>query len=102
MDLKEEKLLNGYHNNATTLNYVSYKKISAWTKHWLSDKLNIDIKCINEKDSILSYGLDSLSAVELEKDIITKFHLDFFVGDIFENVSIKDFIENALQRQYDY
>jgi len=101
MDLKEENLLKGKHSIATTLNYVSYKKISVWTKYWLSDTLNIDIKRINEKDSILSYGLDSLSAVALESEIITKFHLDFFVGDIFENASIKDFIENALKRQCD-
>ena len=101
MGLREDNLSNVKYNSATANNNVSYREISLWTKSWLSGKLNIDIQYINEEYPILSYGLDSLSAVELEKDLIAKFHLDFFVGDIFENVSIRNFIELTLQRQYE-
>jgi acyl carrier protein len=101
MDYREDNLSMGNHNTIIAPNDVSYKRISIWTKSWLSNKLNIDIKFINEENSILSYGLDSLSAVELEKDIIAEFHLDFFVGDIFENASIRNFIEFTLNRQYE-
>lgn len=97
-----DNILKGYDNSTSSHSHTSYKRICSWITSWLSAKLDIDIKCINDENSILSYGLDSLSAVELEKDIITKFHLDFFVGDIFENVSIRDFIEIALKRQYEY
>jgi acyl carrier protein len=100
MNLKEDNLLKEYHNTTATSNDVSYKKICSWITSWLSDKLNIDIKCINEEIPILSYGLDSLSAVELERDIIAEFNLDFFVGDIFENASIRNFIEFSLDREY--
>lgn len=102
MHIKEDNLLKEYHIYATTNNDASYKKTSFWIKSWLSIKLNIDIKYIDEENPILSYGLDSLSAVELEKDLIAEFHLDFFVGDIFENVSIRNFIELTLKRQYKY
>ena len=100
MILKEESSLKR-HNLSLNIDYeISYDRISIWTKSWLSDKLNIDINCINDDIPILSYGLDSLSAVELEREIIAEFHLDFFVGDIFENASIRNFIEFSLDREY--
>ncbi len=73
MYIKEDNLLKECHIHATTNNDDSYNKISLWIKSWLSDKLEIDIKYINEEYPIVSYGLDSLSAVELERDLIIEF-----------------------------
>jgi acyl carrier protein len=100
MVLKEESSLKRHNLLLNIDNDISYDRISTWTKSWLSDKLNIDINYINDDIPILSYGLDSLSAVELEKEIIAEFNLDFFVGDIFENASIRNFIEFSLDREY--
>ena len=101
MNLRDN-LSKEYDNSTSTHNHASYKRICSWITSWLSDKLDIDIKCICEEAPILSYGLDSLSAVELEREIIAEFRLDFFVGDIFENVSIRNFIERTLERQYEF
>lgn len=99
MILKEESFLKRHNLLINIDNDISYDRISIWTKSWLSDKLNININYINDDIPILSYGLDSLSAVELEREIIAEFNLDFFVGDIFENASIRNFIEFSLDRE---
>lgn len=97
---KEESSFKRHNLSLGIDNDVSYARISFWIKSWLSDKLNIEINAINDDIPILSYGLDSLTAVELEKEIIDEFNLDFFVGDIFEHASIRNFIELSLDRRY--
>lgn len=97
----KEKSFSRRHNHSLDIDKdVSYDRMSFWIKSWLSDKLNIEINAINDDIPILSYGLDSLTAVELEKELIDEFNLDFFVGDIFEYASIRNFIELSLGSRY--
>jgi acyl carrier protein len=67
-----------------------------WLKNWLGNKLNINPEEIESDQPILSVGLDSIGAVELENDINNTFDADVFVGDFFENNSIECIAEGVL------
>lgn len=62
--------------------------IKQWMINWIAAKLNLDKDQIDPEESIMSQGLDSIGAVELETAINDKFGLDFFIGDFIENNSI--------------
>ncbi len=78
-------------------NTLSADELVLWIKNWLGNKLNIDPGQIDPDQSILSFGLDSIGAVELESDINEKFNLDLFVGDFMENNSINYLVKNGLK-----
>jgi acyl carrier protein len=77
--------------------------IMNWIKNWLGAKLGIDPRQIESEQPILSLGLDSITAVELETELNARFATDIFVGDFFENNTIeciaKVAFKNSLQEK---
>jgi len=68
---------------------VTPGSIMNWIKNWLGAKLGIDPHQIKSEQPILSLGLDSITAVELESELNARFMTDIFVGDFFENNTIE-------------
>jgi acyl-CoA synthetase (AMP-forming)/AMP-acid ligase II/acyl carrier protein len=65
------------------------ERLQTWLIHWLSQKLGISPDTIDPEDPILSYGLDSMGAVELEREVNEKFGIEIHLADFLENNSIK-------------
>lgn len=66
----------------------SYIEFLTWLMNWMSNKLKIDSATINPENSIMSYGLDSMAAVELERDIKERFDIEIELSDFLENNKI--------------
>jgi acyl carrier protein len=96
----EDPVLDGEMANADGL---TADHIMKWLKTWLGEKLGIDPIQIESKQPILSLGLDSIGAVELESELNERFMTDIFVGDFFENITIeciaKTAFKNSLQEK---
>ncbi len=66
----------------------NHENVQAWLINWLSNKVKISPESINPNKPILSYGLDSLGAVELERDVKEKFEIEIHLADFLENNTI--------------
>ncbi len=64
------------------------ESVQEWIINWLSRKLNIKKDLIDPEKSILSYGLDSLTAVELEQEVNTKFGIKWSVASFIQENKI--------------
>ena len=51
------------------------KAITDWIKQWLSRRLNIQAESINSQASFADYGIDSVTAIELTRDLADLLHL---------------------------
>jgi len=80
----------------------NFENIQSWLIHWLSIKVKISMKSINPETPILSYGLDSMGAVELEREVKEKFGIEIHLSDFLENNTIsalaKIGVENMLKK----
>ena len=72
----------------------SEEEMKTWIRNWLANKLNMNPENIDSSQPVLSYGLDSIGAVELECDMNLEFDSNVFIGDFLENNSI-DFLVKA-------
>ncbi|MDT8394307.1 MAG: AMP-binding protein [Bacteroidales bacterium] len=63
--------------------------LQEWLIQWLSNKVGIDPKTINRDTPILAYGLDSMGAVELEREVNEKFGIEIHLADFLENNTIE-------------
>lgn len=62
--------------------------LQAWLIQWIGKKLGIDQKNIDPEDPIMSYGLDSMGAVELEREVKETFNIEIHLADFLENNTI--------------
>jgi acyl-CoA synthetase (AMP-forming)/AMP-acid ligase II/acyl carrier protein len=68
-------------------------RLQTWLIHWLAQKLGISPNTIDPEAPILSYGLDSLGAVELEREVNEKFGIEIHLADFLENNTIRALVE---------
>lgn len=66
-----------------------------WMTSWMSSKLRIDKKTIDVTRPITAYGLNSMKAVELQRDFLVNFGIDFPPYLFFEKISIQKLTEKA-------
>ncbi|MCF8387671.1 MAG: acyl carrier protein [Bacteroidales bacterium] len=71
-------------------NEATPENVEKWLIAWLSNKLKISPGSIDKNKSIMSYGLDSMGAVELERDVQKKFDVEMSITDFLENNSINE------------
>ena len=64
------------------------EEVQEWIINWLSRKLEIKKELIDPKKAITSYGLDSLTAVELEQEVNTKFGIKWSVASFIQENKI--------------
>ena len=79
---------------------ISVENIQAWLISWLSNKLKISPKSINPDNPILSYGLDSLGAVELEREVNEQFGIAIHIADFLENNIISEIAKIGFENFY--
>jgi len=75
----------------------NHENVQAWLINWLSNKVKISPESINPNKPILSYGLDSLGAVELERDVKEKFDIEIHLADFLENNTISALVSIGLK-----
>ncbi len=78
---------------------VSKENLEEWLIVWLCKKLNMRPSEIDTQKSIMSYGLDSMGAVELERDVQTKFDIDISLSDFLENNSIDELVRIGMEEK---
>ncbi len=88
-------------DNVTGNNITEYtvEDMKLWLKTWLGNKLNIDPESINDDQPVLSLGLDSIGAVDLECDMNLEFGSNVFIGDFLENNTIDYLVRASLENQ---
>ena len=64
------------------------ENIQQWLIMWLSEKVKINPANIDPGEPILSYGLDSMGAVELEREAKEKFGIEIHPADFMDNNNI--------------
>jgi len=68
----------------------SIEAMKNWLSSWLSNKLGISPGQIDPDQPVMSYGLDSIGAVELEREVIKAFGIEISLIDFMENNTIND------------
>ncbi len=69
---------------------ISTDSVEEWLVNWLARKVKMDPKDIDPDKPILSYGLDSMGAVELEREVTKQFGIGIELSDFLENNKISD------------
>ncbi|MDZ7743267.1 MAG: acyl carrier protein [Bacteroidota bacterium] len=78
---------------------VSKENLEKWLIAWLCKKLKMNPSEIDTSKSIMSYGLDSMGAVELERDVQVKFKIEISLSDFFENNSIAELVSIGMEEK---
>lgn len=78
---------------------LSIDGLTNWLVLWLSKKTKTDIKDIDLEKPIMSYGLDSISAVELERELRQKFGIKISLSDFLENKSVGEILKNKNRKE---
>ncbi len=73
----------------------SFDEIQNWLINWLSRKIKINPDKINPEKTILSYGLDSIGLVELEREVNRQFDIEISLSDFMEDNRIGHLAEMA-------
>ncbi|MCF8234544.1 MAG: AMP-binding protein [Bacteroidales bacterium] len=76
---------------------LSPKQIESWLSGWLAAKTGMDPRQIDPEKSVLSYGLDSIGAVELEREVNKQFGISIELSDFLENNSIKELARKGFE-----
>ncbi|MCF8227921.1 MAG: AMP-binding protein [Bacteroidales bacterium] len=66
-----------------------------WLIHWLSRKVRISPESIDPERSMFSYGMDSIAAVELEREAKEIFDIEWSLPDFLEDNRINHLAKNA-------
>ncbi len=69
---------------------MSFEYMKKWLITWLSNKLNISIQDVDPAKPIMSSGLDSIGAVELEREVNQHFGMEISLSDFLENNTINN------------
>ncbi len=80
---------------ASGITITSVEDVQQWLINWLSSKVKISPYKIDPKKPILSYGLDSIGAVELENEVRTHFGIELSASDFLENNKISELAEKG-------
>jgi len=76
---------------------ITFESLLSWLKTWISFKFRIDYNNIDENRPIISYGLNSMKAVELQQHFLDTYGVDFPPYLFFEKISIKELADKAYQ-----
>lgn len=69
---------------------ITKTTIRKWLINWVSNKLNLNPEDIDPQNPIMSYGLDSIAMVELEREVSNQFKIKIELSDFLENNTISD------------
>ncbi len=67
-----------------------------WMINWMAHKLEIDPGSIDPGKSVSSYGLDSVTAVSLERDINAQFGVDWPIESFLKENSINQLVKEGM------
>lgn len=78
------------NNQISPTNEITKTTIQGWLINWVSNKLNLNAEDIDPQNPIMSYGLDSIAMVELEREVSNQFKIKIELSDFLENNTISD------------
>lgn len=82
-----EKIKEVIHSN--NVESVNQQKIIEWVTHWISEKLNIEIKKIKKDLNLIQLGLDSLYLMRFSHDVEKKYSTELTIEKLWENPTIE-------------
>jgi len=72
--------------------------LQAWLIAWIHIHLKIPIDQIDQAKAISVYGLNSMKAVQLQQDVLTKFGVNIPPYIFFDKITVKELCEKALAK----
>jgi acyl-CoA synthetase (AMP-forming)/AMP-acid ligase II/acyl carrier protein len=72
--------------------------LQAWLIAWIHIHLKIPFERIDQSKSISVYGLNSMKAVQLQQDVLTKFDVDIPPYIFFDKITVKELCERAFEK----
>ncbi|KAF0199412.1 MAG: acyl-CoA synthetase [Bacteroidetes bacterium] len=72
--------------------------LQAWLIAWIHIHLKIPFDQIDQAKAISVYGLNSMKAVQLQQDVLTKFGVNIPPYIFFEKITVKALCEKALEK----
>ena len=68
-----------------------------WMINWIAQKLEIDPASINPDRAVSAYGLDSITAVSLERDVNKQFGIEWPIESFLKNNSVNQLVEEGIE-----
>jgi acyl-CoA synthetase (AMP-forming)/AMP-acid ligase II len=72
--------------------------LQAWLIAWIHIHLKIPFDRIDHSKSISMYGLNSMKAVQLQQDVLTKFGVNIPPYIFFDKITVKELCERAFEK----
>ncbi len=72
--------------------------LQAWLIAWIHIHLKIPFDRIDQSRSISAYGLNSMKAVQLQQDVLTKFGVNIPPYVFFDKITVKELCERAFAK----
>jgi acyl-CoA synthetase (AMP-forming)/AMP-acid ligase II/acyl carrier protein len=72
--------------------------LQAWLIAWIHIHLKIPFERIDQSKSISVYGLNSMKAVQLQQDVLTKFGVNIPPYVFFDKITVKELCERAFAK----
>lgn len=72
--------------------------LEAWLIAWIHIHLKIPFERIDQSKSISVYGLNSMKAVQLQQDVLTKFGVNIPPYVFFDKITVKELCERAFEK----
>lgn len=75
-----------------------FTSLQAWLIAWIHIHLKIPFERIDQSKSISVYGLNSMKAVQLQQDVLTKFGVNIPPYVFFDKITVKELCERAFEK----
>lgn len=89
---------NSYTTLATGNEKPDFTSFQAWLVAWIHIHLHIPLERIDQSKPISVYGLNSMKAVQLQQDVLTKFDVNIPPYIFFDKMTVKELCEQAIEK----
>ncbi|MHC1778059.1 MAG: AMP-binding protein [Lentimicrobium sp.] len=83
---------------ASATSALDLTSLQAWLIAWIHIHLKIPFDRIDQSRSISAYGLNSMKAVQLQQDVLTKFGVNIPPYIFFDKITVKELCERAFAK----
>jgi acyl-CoA synthetase (AMP-forming)/AMP-acid ligase II/acyl carrier protein len=87
-----------YSTSAPGTEKPDLTSLQAWLVAWIHIHLHIPLERIDQSKSISVYGLNSMKAVQLQQDVLTKFNINIPPYIFFDKITVKELCERAFEK----
>ncbi len=93
----DQWIMNLQENVPLGLKDYSHSELKKWLTNWLASKKNLDTTSIDPDKPIASYGLDSIMAINLEKDVNETFGISWPIESFLQENTINSLVKEGME-----